>query len=144
MPSCSDNLNEYFYAVFTERYEALGNDDKDEKERMRKMIDASNYEGLESFIVDTIESYENISKNLMSAMLGSIDYDTLYKELKEWEDDLDDKEEEEAPLPMGTPCKKCDTRTFAFDGICFACDDTKAQIPMTKEHINEWLSGFSS
>jgi hypothetical protein len=100
---CNDNLVEFYYAVITERYEALGDDEdeKEEKQRLRTLAASDSHFDLESFITEHMANYETISINLQSAILGSIDYDKLQEDLNEWAADLDiDEEEEEL-------CKHC-------------------------------------
>lgn len=113
---CGDSLNEYFFTVFTERYESLCDDEKDEKERMKKIAASWECVELEEFVTDTIQSFETVSKNFMSAILGSIDYDQLQKDLHGWLEEIELDEEDEKN------------------------DVIKAQgLPMPKEHLKEWL-----
>jgi hypothetical protein len=116
---CGDNLNEYFFAVFTERYESLCDDEKDEKERMKKIAASWDQVELEEFVTDTIESFETVSKNFMSAILGSIDYDQLQKDLHGWLEEIElDEEDEEAVAT----CKFCSDAS-RFLKYCYECKE---------------------
>ena len=110
---CGDSLNEYFFTVFTERYESLGDDEKDEKESMRNILTGVDiWHNLEIFIIETIENGETISKNLLSAILGSIDYNQFEKDLVEWLQNLEAEEDDSI-------CNDCEDGSATY--ICYSC-----------------------
>lgn len=108
MPSPTDNLNEYFFTCFTEHYEFLGDDESDRevKELMRTIAASWEDHAIERWIRDSMDDFETISKNLMKAMIGSIDFEQLKKDLHDWLRDimLDEAEEEEASPSDSIPC----------------------------------------
>jgi hypothetical protein len=133
MPSSCNDLPDYFFTIITERYESLGDDDKAEKNRLRKIIESAVSEDvgdLADFIVEHIETYETVSKDFMCAILGSIDYSELEEKLKEWLEDL--SEDDEDPTPT---CNECAEGSATY--TCYECKDQFCKDCSTPCHIKD-------
>jgi hypothetical protein len=137
MPRYADSINEYCLNLIDERYKALGNggDDKEEKKRLKDIASSWDATVLESYIVDTLENYENVSKYLQSAILGSIDYDQLQKDLHDWLNDLDDEYDEDEEEAKADEKRYRLSSTIVSNITCTKCGNTLPPMTM-QDHID--------
>jgi hypothetical protein len=105
-----DNLTCWAYSVFTDEYESLDSDDKEQQKQMISIITAIEIAPLIHWVEDQIMGAHSCESDLLvSAMLNSIKWDVLRSLLKDWmeEENINAFDVDDVDAPNIYPYKKC-------------------------------------
>lgn len=165
MPTATTNLHWWFYTVFEEKYESLGEDEYNVKQEMRDIVGVEEVDKiytnsilLKEWCEDKLTDYDDVQNQyLLRAIINTVDWVKLCQDLREWVKDYDEqeaekdtKEEEAEKKKIEDKLKdlkqKCDCCNIIYpyddvchngrgDYLCKSCDDDHPGCDDYKGHI---------
>jgi hypothetical protein len=137
MPTATTNLHWWFFTVFEEKYESLGEDEYNVKQEMRDIVGAEEEDKiytnsilLKEWCEDKLTDYDDVQNQyLLRAIINTVDWVKLCQDLREWVKDYDEqeaekdrKEEEEEQKKIEAKQKEVEQKLKDLKQKCDCCD----------------------
>jgi hypothetical protein len=133
MPTATTNLHWWFYTLFAESYESLGEDENNVKKEMRQILGIGEMIGffglrLRKWCDERLRDGDTIVGSFKEAVMNTVDWVKLRDDLAQWFRDNYDEEEEEEETCVS--CEETKTDEFYYNltpkknaPVCTACRD---------------------